>query len=640
MRRFMEKYKKTLVSGAVCLVLALLLAAGSWAALSADRTLPDAPEARQYPGLNIDQIGLRYDQQSQTQDGAAGSGQGDGQSQQDDTEPQDDAPPQEAPKPDQITVEEPDPGEDPQPSEDQKDDDTPGDGPADEDKKDDQPAEPQIATTLRSQTIAQETLKDDMFAFSAKVLNGDEDTYLRVRIKNSETNGKWLAASDDNYTTKLALGRNEITILLKKGNTIVGEVTRVINYRASMATEDDPEKGTEPPSIRTSLDGAPVETTNRNVTLTVWATDGKENPIYQDHVKVMLDGKEITQYTGSGSSGLEYKLYLEAGNVGNKTEHTVSVLAWDDKGNSTLKTYKIVYKTRDSGEKIGTATIRLDLSVLGLGIAEVPVECDIFQDVPASYAIKTVLEELGYRISYDGSLDDGFYLTRISRNMTFKYAQIPEELRRLLELDGLSVSRPGGYKNSVGEFDYTMGSGWMYSVNGAYPGKGMSEYFLSDGDTLTLRFTLAYGKDIGGGNGGASYGSLQRYCGKWVDGQYIPSHTYEEGVCTVCGALDPAGHTHRETEEITRPATCTEPGEKTYTCSLCGESRTETIPAEGHHYENGVCTVCGQSDPDAKPEPTPEPDPGPDPEPDPGTDPEPTPDPNPGGEETQNETTA
>ena len=97
---------------------------------------------------------------------------------------------------------------------------------------------------------------------------------------------------------------------------------------------------------------------------------------------------------------------------------------------------------------------------------------------------------------------------------------------------------------------------------------------------------------------------------------------------------------HTETESVTRAATCTEPGEKTYTCSLCGESHTETIPATGHHYENGVCTVCGQPDPDAKPEPTPDPDPGPDPEPDPGTDPEPTPDPNPGGEETQNETTA
>ena len=35
----------------------------------------------------------------------------------------------------------------------------------------------------------------------------------------------------------------------------------------------------------------------------------------------------------------------------------------------------------------------------------------------------------------------------------------------------------------------------MYSVNGSYAaGKGMSEYHLNDGDTLYLRFTLAYGK--------------------------------------------------------------------------------------------------------------------------------------------------
>ena len=140
MKRFMQKYKRALVSGAVCLVLALALAAGSWAALSADRTQPDAPKAQEYPGLNIDQIGLRYDQQSQTQDGAAGDGAGDGPAQQDDTQPQDDAPPQEVPKPDQITVDEPDPGEDPQPDQDKTDDDTPGDGPADEDKKDDQQA--------------------------------------------------------------------------------------------------------------------------------------------------------------------------------------------------------------------------------------------------------------------------------------------------------------------------------------------------------------------------------------------------------------------------------------------------------------------------------------------------------------------
>ncbi len=633
MKRFMQQYRKALVSGAVCLALALVLAAGSWAALSADRAQPDAPKAQEYPGLNIDQIGLRYDQQSQTQDGAAGDGSGDGPAQQDDTMTQEDAPPQEVPKPDQITVDEPDPGEDPQPDQDKRDDDSSGDGPADENKKDDQKAEPQIVTTLRDQTITQEELKDGMFSFMAKVINGGENTYLRVRIENSETSGRWVTASGEDHTTKLALGRNEITLLLKRGSETIGQVTYVINYRAALANEDDPEKGLNPPKIRTNLSGDTVETTNRNLTFTVWATDGDEKPIDQNHVTVTMDGKVVKHSTGNAANGLEYNLFLDTGIAGDETEHTVTITAWDDKGNSAFKTYKIIYKVRDTGEKIGTATIRLDLTVLGLGLVDVPVSQDIFQDVPASYAVVAALEYLGYDVSFSGTLDDGFYLTRITRARSFKGAEIPEELRRLLELDGLTISLPSDKvrRDSVGEFDYTTGSGWMYSVNGSYyPGRGLSGYYLSDGDTLTLRFTLAYGKDIGGSTGGSTGGTkLPKYCGTWIDGSYIPNHTYKDGVCAICGAVDPE-HTHNETEEITRPATCTEPGEKTYTCSICGESRTETIPAEGHHYENGACTVCGQLDPAIKPDPEPEP------TPDPTPDPEPTP----GGEETQNENAA
>lgn len=62
--------------------------------------------------------------------------------------------------------------------------------------------------------------------------------------------------------------------------------------------------------------------------------------------------------------------------------------------------------------------------------------------------------------------------------------------------------------------------------------------------------------------------------------------------------------------KITKAPTCTETGEKTYTCTVCGESKTETVEATGHHYstewtidkeatttETGIkshhCTVCG-----------------------------------------------
>ena len=527
---------------------------------------------------------------------------------------------------------EPDPGEE-QPDQDKTDDENPGDGAADEDKKDQQPQGPQIATDLQNCTIFQDELKDDMFTFTAMAVGGDDDTYLQVYV-----NGKRVSASQNNYMTKLTLGRNEVTLLLRRGTKILGQITRVINYQAALANEDEPEKGNEKLNLRTSLDKDAVrvsdsemrlETTNRNLTFTVWATDGSDNPIHQDHITVMLDGKEVKYSTGSGASGLEYNLHLEAGSIGSNTRHIVTVLVRDGKGNSKYMKYLIDYKTREKGEKIGTATVRLDLSVLGLGIIEAPVSTDIFQDVPASYAVKEVLESLGYDVSYTGTLDDGFYLSRISRNMTFEYAKIPEELKRLLELDGLVVTPPKMQVrfNSVGEFDYTREAGWMYSINGAYPGRGLSDYFLSDGDTLTLRFTLALGKDIGAGE--------RNYCGKWIDGSYIPNHTYKDGVCAVCGAVDP-NHQHTETETVTKAATCTEPGEKTYTCSLCGESHTETIPATGHHYENGVCTGCGQSDPAIKPEPTPDPEPEPDPKPEPNPDPEPEP----GGEETQHDETA
>lgn len=60
-------------------------------------------------------------------------------------------------------------------------------------------------------------------------------------------------------------------------------------------------------------------------------------------------------------------------------------------------------------------------------------------------------------------------------------------------------------------------------------------------------------------------------------------------------------HTHSYTSAVTTAATCTTAGVRTYTCS-CGESYTESIPATGHNYVDGVCTVCGAADPDYSPE--------------------------------------
>lgn len=68
--------------------------------------------------------------------------------------------------------------------------------------------------------------------------------------------------------------------------------------------------------------------------------------------------------------------------------------------------------------------------------------------------------------------------------------------------------------------------------------------------------------------------------------------------------------THKETPAVTvtsaviTPATCTETGVTTYTATVEFNGRTHTdtkevadIPATGHRYENGKCTVCSEVDP-------------------------------------------
>ena len=58
-------------------------------------------------------------------------------------------------------------------------------------------------------------------------------------------------------------------------------------------------------------------------------------------------------------------------------------------------------------------------------------------------------------------------------------------------------------------------------------------------------------------------------------------------ICEDCGEMvfveTFRGHSY-DTSEITKPATCTEDGVREFTCSTCGGTYTEKIPAKGHDY--------------------------------------------------------
>ena len=76
-------------------------------------------------------------------------------------------------------------------------------------------------------------------------------------------------------------------------------------------------------------------------------------------------------------------------------------------------------------------------------------------------------------------------------------------------------------------------------------------------------------------------------------------------VCKWCGIVMEKGKEipmkeHTVVDVAAVEATCTEAGATAGTkCSVCGEvlSGCEKVDALGHKYENGVCTVCGEKDP-------------------------------------------
>lgn len=75
--------------------------------------------------------------------------------------------------------------------------------------------------------------------------------------------------------------------------------------------------------------------------------------------------------------------------------------------------------------------------------------------------------------------------------------------------------------------------------------------------------------------------------------------------CSVCGKTkdvtlsNPLGEHSWDEGKVTKKATCTEDGEKTYTCTVCNTTKTEVIPATGHQHKEvrnakkATCTEDG-----------------------------------------------
>lgn len=125
----------------------------------------------------------------------------------------------------------------------------------------------------------------------------------------------------------------------------------------------------------------------------------------------------------------------------------------------------------------------------------------------------------------------------------------------------------------------------LEEVKAYLDGRCYATVTLENTNTLDVRST-----DI---NAKLSFGSLSLGEHTLVIKARDKHHTSFSTVCsvtftTICG-------THSYTSKVTKPATCATTGIRTYTCTKCGNSYTETIAATGNHSYGGWITVTAAS---------------------------------------------
>ena len=116
-----------------------------------------------------------------------------------------------------------------------------------------------------------------------------------------------------------------------------------------------------------------------------------------------------------------------------------------------------------------------------------------------------------------------------------------------------------------------------------------SEYGFKNGDSQTLYLRI----DNSSNNYFNNFFSTGKIYHSWDSGKITtPATCTENGVrtftCTLCGAtkteaVPDDGNGHSWKSKVTKAPTCISEGVRTITCSECGESKTETIPATGTH---------------------------------------------------------
>ena len=257
-----------------------------------------------------------------------------------------------------------------------------------------------------------------------------------------------------------------------------------VTYERVMDPEENQKKA---PVIRAGITNETVNATLFIVPVKVFDYNGNELRADQDY-QLYLNGEYLEYHSREQDGTYEYNLYLTEG------ENTVVIKAVDNEGYTAEKTYTLIFSPVKT-----EAHVRLIVSaeVIGLGTL-IDENVSTTADQTVAQIVEDRLAAYGYTTIYDGTPSSpDYFLRHIQKPGINNGWSISDEERSLLDMLGYGLEEGPNSNDSLGERDFTAGSGWMVTLNHYYIAQTMGTRAIRDGDEIHLIYTLSVGKDIG-----------------------------------------------------------------------------------------------------------------------------------------------
>ncbi|CAH1057814.1 S-layer homology domain-containing protein [Paenibacillus pseudetheri] len=295
--------------------------------------------------------------------------------------------------------------------------------------------------------------------------SGDSNKEITVNIPKYKQSTVSVDLPSNSNLPKLEVTKGDVSVVIPKGTQVIeGDSSKVELISPTTGTESalkdslnqiiPGDKKLDNIVQAFSMGGSARVEFSQFITLTFKGINGKDAAYIQDGKPHAIQ-KFASDALGLASGKSEYA-YDSGNDLIVKTKHFTDYIAYTS---SAVQT--------PGGTGNGYVTLSVDKLTINKGYVVPSVQVELQTGDTVWSVLTRVLESRG--ISYQSSWSS-------------KYGSVYVE----------SIAGDG-------EFNHGSGSGWMYNVNGKYPGYGASLYTLNAGDSLQWRYTTDLGEDLGSG---------------------------------------------------------------------------------------------------------------------------------------------